>query len=417
MPIVVCGINHKTASITLREKVVFSQEKLPLYLQDLMMNEGLHEAVLLSTCNRSEVYCETDNAEKIKNWFCRQHAATEEELKKALYLHKDQHAIEHIMQVASGLDSMVLGESQILGQMKQAFSESCAAGSVGPLFNRLFQQVFYVVKEVRNASEMGACPMSIASAATQFIKHIFPSPLEKASLLLVGAGSTIQLVLRHLKPFSSTIFITNRHDENADLLTKEYGGKSISFSRLEEALNQVDIIVAATGSAQPLITKKMIKPREKPLFIIDLAVPRNVESDVATYPHVSLYSIDDLKNILQQNRMKGEHAAEKARDMIKQKSGEFMAWLDSFHLVASTIHAYRQQIKNLCDAELTKSLRRLQNGENATDVLTHFAHAFTNKLLHTPSVQLREAGLAGRFDILQLARELLAIPHPESEIS
>jgi glutamyl-tRNA reductase len=415
MPIIACGINHRTAPIELREKVVFAAEKLPLYLQDLIAHEAIHEATLLSTCNRSELYCDTDNAAILLDWFCRQHHLTPEQLRPAWYCYSDQEAVEHIMRVACGLDSMVLGESQILGQIKEAFSEACAAGSVGPRFNRLFQQIFAVAKEVRTTTAIGACPVSIASAAINLAKQVFVRDLKEANLLLIGAGDTVQLVLKHLKSSAvKNLVIANRNRDNAETLASQNSGKGIAFDELPEALKKADIVISATGSPTPIVTKQMLMQRQHPIFIIDIAVPRDVECEVAELPNAALYSIDDLKNIIQHNLRGREHAAEKAHHVIMQRSREFISWLDSLEQVATTIRAYRKQIEALSNIELSKALRQLEKGEDPVQVLASFSHALTNKLLHNPSVQLRQAGVEGRIELLQLAQQLFAIPKPET---
>jgi len=414
MPIIACGINHKTAPIELREKVIFSPEKLALYLQDLSLNENIREAVLLSTCNRSELYCDTDDMNKITEWFCRHHQLTPAELQPAMYFYRQDEAVRHIMQVACGLDSMVLGESQVLGQMKEAFSESCAAGTVGTLFNRLFQQVFAVAKEVRTNTAIGACPVSVSSATVSFIKEHFSKNISESNIVLIGAGVTIDLVMRHLQPQSlQKITIVNRSVENAYELAKKYAVRAASMAELPTTLAQADIVISATGGTTPIVTKAMLSARTKPVFIVDIAVPRDVESSVLELEQVKLYSIDDLKSIIQKNMRGREHAADKAREVIKQRTEDFMAWLHSLDLVATTIRAYRKQIENLCESELAKSLRQLQRGDDPAQVLTVFARALTQKLLHTPTVQLRQAGFEGRIEILQLAQQLFAIPELE----
>jgi glutamyl-tRNA reductase len=417
MPILVCGINHKTAPIDLREKVVFSPEKLSLYLQDLVTEENLSDAMLLSTCNRSELYCVTENTSKMAEWYSRQHAVAPEILQEAMYFHEDEAAVEHIMSVACGLDSMVLGESQILGQMKDAFSEAVACGSISTTFNRLFQQVFTVAKEVRTNTAIGGCPVSVSSAALHFIKRIFPKALSNANILLLGAGATVELVLKHLtNETPQQIWIANRTRKNAETLAEKYQAKAITFSVLPKKLSEVDIIISATGGAQPVITQDMIPVRKNPLLMLDLAVPRNIEPVISEIENVFLYSIDDLKNIIQKNLQGREHAAEKAREVIKKKSGDFIHWLQSLDMVATTIRAYRKQIEDLSQIELMKARKQLERGDDPHQVISMFAHALTNKLLHAPSVQLRQAGFEGRLEILQFAKQLFAIPELESEI-
>ncbi|EKD54273.1 MAG: hypothetical protein ACD_60C00100G0010 [uncultured bacterium] len=418
MPIIACGINHKTAPIELREKVTFSEEKLPLYLQDLLTNENIQEAVLLSTCNRSELYCNADDINKIVDWFCRHHALSRAELMPAMYFYQDERAVLHIMEVACGLDSMVLGESQILGQMKEAFSESCAAGVIGTLFNRLFQQVFSVAKDVRTHTAIGACPVSVSSAAVNFIKEKKQQSLKEMTVLLIGAGATVDLVLRHLQThFPKRILIVNRSSDHAKALAKKYSAEYMQFSELSSALQIADVVISAAGSTAPLVTESMLCSRQKSILIVDIAVPRNIETSVAKLEHVELYSIDDLKTIIQKNLRGREHAAEKAREVIEQRTHDFIAWLRSLDVVATTIRAYRKQIEDLCDAELLKSLRQLQRGDEPKEVLTLFARALSQKLLHTPTVQLRQAGFEGRLEVLQLAQQLFAIPELESELS
>ncbi len=409
MPIIACGLNHKTAPIALREKVIFQSEKLPLYLQDLI-NEGVREAVLLSTCNRSEIYCDSDDAGRLFNWFCREHGLLPEEIQSSWYSFSDQAAVEHMMKVACGLDSMVLGEPQVLGQMKEAFSESCAAGCIGGQFNRLFQQIFAVAKEVRTNTSIGACPVSLASAAVNLAKQKMANPLSDATILLIGAGDTIQLVLRYLKTQSvKQIIIANRRVENIKELAEKNSAKMISFDELPQTLSICDLVISATGSTVPIITKKSLALTTQPLCIVDLAVPRDVDIAVSELSNINLFSIDDLKSIIQKNLNGREHAAEKAHDIIKLKSMEFMIWQNSLDQATAAIQAYRKQIENLSDLELTKAIRLLERGDDPAEVLIYFARALTNKILHHPSVQLRQAGMEGRVELLRLAQQLFTI--------
>jgi len=415
MPIFACGLNHKTTPIAIREQVIFAQDKLSIYLQNLVVEENIVEAVLLSTCNRSELYCHANDLNQVMEWFCRQHALPASILKPLLYFYEGEEAVQHIMGVACGLDSMVLGESQILGQMKAAFSESCAAGAVGTLFNRLFQTVFAVAKEVRTNTAIGACPVSVSSATVQFLKETLPLPLKRARVLIIGAGMTVDLVLRHFKQdFPEHIWLANRNSANAEALANTYPVQVVPLEKIPTLLKEMDILITATGSPTPLVTATLCAARTKPLWIMDIAVPRDVEAAVAQLPMVHLFSIDDLKTIIQHHFSGREHAALKARDVIKQKSQSFMTWLRSLDMVATTICAYRKQIEELCDIELSKALKQLDQGRDPFQVLTTFAHMLTNKLLHTPTVQLRQAGFEGRLEILQLAQHLFAIKKVEA---
>jgi glutamyl-tRNA reductase len=420
MPIIVCGLNYKSAPIALREKVIFPLEKLGVYLSDLATQENIQDAVLLSTCNRSEIYCDASSAEQIVAWFCRQHEVSADEVKSVLYIYEDQQALEHIMQVACGLDSMILGESQILGQMKTAFSESCAAGTISPLFNRLFQQVFVVAKEVRSNTAIGACPVSVASTAVNLAKQLC-GDFTNANVLVVGAGDTAELVLRYLQVLPlKKLSISNRNRANAAILAKKYGAHIVSFKALTSALTVADVVITATGSTLPIISKAMVQTaftkRNTGLTIIDIAMPRDVDASVAELPAVELRCIDDLKMMIQHNLRGREHAADKAREVIHQKVADFISWSQSLALVATTISAYRRQIEEISRTELLKAARQLKRGDDPAAVLASFANALTKKLLHSPSVQLRQAGVEGRVDILQLAQQLFAIHQVEPDL-
>ncbi|MCC2666961.1 MAG: hemA [Gammaproteobacteria bacterium] len=411
MPIFVCGINHKTAPIALREQVTFAPEKIALYLADLINQENMSEAVLLSTCNRSELYCVTDHEMQVMNWFCRQHRVQHNDLAPFLYCYQDRDAIEHIMNVACGLDSMVLGESEILRQMKDAFSESCILGAIGTIFNRLFQEVFAAAKEVRTSTSIGACPVSVSSAAVNFIRNNYSESFSEASVLLIGAGVAVDLMMRYLKIHPpKRIVIANRNPDNATIFSEQYQCELISLKKLPEILSEVNIIISATGSTLPIVTKSMLAACENALLIVDIAVPRDIEPTAAELSHIRLHSIDDLKFIIQQNIRGREHAADKAREMIKEKSQDLMIWISSVAIVATTIRAYRKQVEDLCQIELTKARRQLERGDNPTEVLTSFSYALTNKLLHAPTVQLRQAGYEGRLEILEVAQKLFSIP-------
>lgn len=422
MSITVIGINHKTAAISVREKVYFAVDKLGAYLQDLLQRGDVREAVLLSTCNRSELYCETDDVAAARAWFCEQTTASRAELESALYIYRGADAVAHIMAVACGLDSMVVGEPQILGQMKEVFSESCTAGAVDALFHRLFQQVFSVAKEIRTSTAIGACPVSVASAAAHFAKQQV-TDFTHSNVLLIGAGDTTELLARYLKThLAKPITVVNRSVEKAWALMEAYGCQVESLDNLIPALANADIVFSATGSAQPIVDKKIMlrvmrARKEKPIFLIDIAVPRDIDANVVTLANVKLYCIDDLKVIIEKNRQGREHAADKARELIRKKSTDFIAETSSFDKAAYTIRAYRSQIEALCRGELIKAKQQLQQGVDPAQVLDLFAHAFTRKLLHAPSVQLRQAGVAGQVELLRFAKQIFALTDfgPETE--
>jgi glutamyl-tRNA reductase len=420
MSIYILGINHKTAPIALREKIYFAADKLALYLQDLL-NTGLaQEAVLLSTCNRSELYCETNDIDAVSAWFCAQAGACEHALKSALYVHRDEYAVQHMMQVACGLDSMVLGEPQILGQLKEAFSESCTVGAVDALFHRLFQQIFSVAKDIRSTTAIGACPVSVASAAFHFVKQQRPL-FQQANITLIGAGDMTMLLLRYLNPLmTKPIRLVNRRIENIAKFADEFGVGVFGMDELPAVLSDTDIVITATGSTTPIIDKPMLamvmQSHRTSMLLVDIAMPRDIDAAVAELPNVELHCVDDLKAIIDTNRQGREHAAAKAREMVAKRSVAFMAELNSIDKVAHTIRAYRGQIEDICRAELNKAKLQLRQGANPEDVLGAFAYAFTQKLLHAPSVQLRQAGVEGRFELLRFAKQLFSIQDREIEL-
>ena len=324
------------------------------------------------------------------------------------------------MQVACGLDSMILGEPQILGQMKEAFSESCTAGAVDTLFHRLFQQVFSVAKEIRTATAIGACPVSVASAAIHFAKQQVKD-FSQANIVLLGAGETNALLIRYLKKeFFKSLSLVNRTPAKAMNLAQEIKGNLYGLEQLSEALLQADIVFSATGSPMPIVSytlmaNVMAARHHRPLVLLDIAVPRDVDPNVATLTHLKLFCIDDLKSIIEHNRRDREHAADKAREMILHKSTEFFVETNSFDKVTHTIRAYRHQIEEICRAELIKAKQQLNQGMDPAWVLDAFSHAFTQKLLHSPSVQLRQAGAEGEVELLKLAKQLFALPDHEIE--
>lgn len=419
MSIVVVGINHKTAPVTVREKAYFAVDRLSLYLHDLLACEFAREAVLMSTCNRSEIYCDTSDIEKIRVWFGAQTTLSMSELEPYLYCYEGIEAVDHIMQVACGLDSMIVGEPQILGQLKEAYSESCTAGAVSVQFHRLFQQVFSTAKEIRTSTSIGACPVSVASAAVKFVNERMT--LSKAKVALIGAGDTTELILRYLQAhLDKPIALVNRSIEHAETITERFGGKAFGLHQITEALEEADIVFSATGSPVPVLTKAivetiMMKRSAKPLLLLDIAVPRDIDPAVLELMNVSLYCIDDLKSIIETNKRGREHAAEKARELIRERSAEFMNSLKSIEKISHTIRAYRGQIEDICQVELLKAKQQLELGIDPAVALDNFARAFTKKLMHAPSVQLRQAGEEGHFELLKFAKQLFAIPDSEIE--
>lgn len=412
MTILAFGINHTTAPIGLREKLIFGNEVMPEALGALTHQQGVHEAAILSTCNRTEVYCslETARNEKPVKWLSEYHGLKQDQLTPFLYRHPDADAVKHILRVASGLDSMVLGESQVLGQLKSAYQTGLTAGSIGKLLGRLFQHAFKVAKEIRTTTTIGSHPVSIAFAAVRLAQQIF-GDLSKQTALLIGAGDTIELTARHLHQNGlARMIIANRTLEHAQRLASEYSAYAITLKDIPQHLVEVDIIISSTASQLPILGKGIfestIKTRKhRPIFVVDIAVPRDIEPEVGDLEDVYLYTVDDLKNVIADNMHSREKAAQQAEEIIKTQATYFMGWLGSLDAV-STICAIRDQAQLMQKEVMIHAQKDLQKGVDPEKVLQEITQTLTNKLIHAPSSQLRAAGAEGRSDLLSAAYEL-----------
>lgn len=413
MAFLALGINHKTASVAVRERVAFGPEQLVEALQQLCRVTPCREAAILSTCNRSELYLALDEAqaEAILAWLAGYHGLNLDELRACAYIHQDNDAVRHMMRVACGLDSMILGEPQILGQMKDAYASAREAGTLGPLLGRLFQATFSTAKTVRTDTRIGENPVSVAFAAVSLAKQIF-SDLPRSQALLIGAGETITLVARHLHEQGiKRIVVANRTLERASQLAEEVGGQAVLLADIPEQLVNSDIVISSTASPLPILGKGAVeralkKRKHRPVFMVDIAVPRDIEPEVGELDDVYLYTVDDLHEVIAENLRSRQGAARAAEELVLTGVDEFMARLrerDSVDL----LRGYRQRAEQLRDEELAKALRQLGNGIPAEEVLAQLARGLTNKLLHAPSVQLKKFSAAGRHDALAVAQELL----------
>lgn len=412
MSLITLGINHKTAPLSLREQLAFTPQTLPEALLSLKKLSHIEEASILSTCNRTELYCATtdDNDQAIIQWFSKFHGLDEELIKEHLYLHSHEETIRHAMKVASGLDSMVLGEPQIAGQMKDAFAIASQQGTVGQLLGKLFQRAFAVSKQVRTDTDIGSSPVSVAFAAVSLAKQIF-GDLKETTVLLVGAGETIELATRHLHSQGvNKIIISNRSVERAQKLADEFGGEAISLQHISEHLYRSDIVISSTASPLPIIGKgtveRALKQRKhQPIFMVDLAVPRDVEPEVNQLDDVYLYSVDDLQTVIAENMENRLQAAEQAHEIIDTQVSHFLEWQRSLAAV-DVIAQIRQQTQEQSEEVLAKAKKQLAAGQNAEEALDYLAHTLTNKFLHQPSTQLRQASQDNREDILSVAESL-----------
>ncbi len=415
MYLLTLGLNHRTAPVALRERTAFSPEQLPDAVRSLVANPQVQEATILSTCNRTEIYCRQEQiaTAPVFNWLREYGDLPEDALNSSTYTLPGEQAVQHAFRVASGLDSMVLGEPQILGQMKSAFSVAHQAGTTGKILNRLFQHTFLVAKQIRTDTAIGANAVSVAFAAVDLARRIF-SRLQEQTVLLIGAGETIELVARHLKQNEVRhIIVANRSIERAQALTSQLGSEAISLAEIPARLHEVDIIVASTASTLPILGKGTVesalrKRRHRPMFMIDLAVPRDIEAEVGELDDVFLYTVDDLQNVITANQASRQEAAVEAEKIIDLQVMRFMHWMRSLDSVP-TIRSLRDKIEALGETELEDAQRRLANGENPQQVLEHFARNLSRKFAHTPSQALKQAGQEGNTSLIRTARRLFKL--------
>lgn len=397
MSLVVFGINHNTAPVALRERVAFSPDTMFDALQSIRANTDANETVILSTCNRTEIYVAADQmtSENICQWLAHFHGLSFDELWAQGYFHHDLDMVEHIMKVACGLDSLVLGEPQILGQLKQAFTSAKQADAVAGLFEQVFQKTFAAAKKVRTETEIGANAVSVAFSAVQLAQHIFSS-LADSKVLLVGAGETIELVATHLKEQGvQHITVANRTLANAQKVAEKFNAKVVTLSQIAQQLPVMDIIISSTASQLPIIGKGLVETalkqrRYKPMLLIDLAVPRDIEEEVAELDDAYLYSIDDLQQIVAQNLASRQNAAEQAKSLIAEQVRQFTLWnnaQDSMALLTS----YRQKAEQQKQKLLGRAVAQIADGKSPEVVMQELANKLTNTLIHGPTSALKKA--------------------------
>lgn len=412
MALVTLGINHRTAPVELRERVAFTPERMAEAFAELRATSGASEAAILSTCNRTELYLAGDDdcAPAVLRWLAGFHDMEAGDLEEVLYVHRDSEAVRHIMRVAAGLDSMVLGEPQILGQLKDAYVLSREHGASGSFLSRLFEHTFSVAKRVRTQTAIGENPVSVAYAAVSMAHHIF-ADMSCNKALLIGAGKTIELVSRHLADAGVKSFlVANRTLERAQALAESRGGKGILLSDIPDHLADVDIIISSTASPLPILGKGAVeralkKRKHRPYFMVDIAVPRDIEPEVSSLADVYLYTVDDLRQVIEENVRSREGAAREAENLVTDGVQQFLSQLRALDAV-STLKQFRQRAETLRDAETEKAIRALRNGADPETVLRSMARGLTNKLLHEPSIQVRRATTEGRTEVTQWLREL-----------
>lgn len=416
MSVITLGLSHHTAPVEARGRLAFTDAELPAALLRLKGLAGVGEAAILSTCNRTEIVtvAEPGEEQRLKEWWRRERQVELSLVEQHSFVHRDHSAVLHALRVASGLDSLVVGEPQILGQMKQAYATALSEKTLGPVLTRLFQHSFAVAKKVRTDTEIGAHPVSAAYAAVQIAKHIF-SDFSKQTALLIGAGETIRLFARHLRGQGiGRLIVANRSLDNAQKLAKEIGAFAITLDDLAAHLPDADLVVSSTAARHLIISRTLMeaalaKRRRKPVFLIDLAVPADLDPKIRELTDCYLYTVDDLRSVITENLKVREAAAEQAEAMLVDHAVQFSRWLESRDS-APTIRALRQQARGYRDEVLDKARRKLANGEPAEAVMQFVADTLANKLLHAPSAALKKADVVEQALLLNAAQTLFDLP-------
>ena len=413
MALHILGLSHKTAPLSMREKVAFDGAQLDEALGELNAHSGVSEALILSTCNRTELYCNLDEASPHEplRWLTRYRELGVADIEPHLYRLDDEHAVRHVLRVASGLDSLVIGEPQILGQLKDAYRRAVAAGTAGKLLNRLMQFSFSTAKMIRTRTEIGHTPVSVAFTAVKLAQQIH-GDLGDRHALLIGAGETISLVANHLGGVGiGRMTVANRSHENAETLAAQHGARAIALNDLPDALPQADIVVSSTASRLPIVTPAFVEMALKqrhfePMFFVDLAVPRDIDPGVGTLEDAYLYTVDDLESVVSSNMKVREEAAAQAEEMVHLQVQDYMDWL-KVQSAGATITAYRRRGESLRDEALARASARLAQGDDPAAVAAQLAHTLTNKLMHHPTTSLRRGGTEP--DFIRVAREVLGL--------
>ena len=411
----ILGINHKTAPVELREKMAFSEDRLIGALRALRTETGAAEAVILSTCNRTELYWAGPvGGDRMTAWLASHHAPNVD-FAQSLYLREDRDAVEHAFRVASGLDSMVLGEAQILGQLKEAYRIAQEAGNTGPNLNKLFQAAFSAAKRVRTETQVGANAVSVASAAVALARRVY-SDLSSRRALLIGAGEMIGLTARHVATQGIRhLVIANRSLARAQALAAEVHAYAVGLDAIGDELEEADIVISCTASPAPLLTKSMAAAalrarKRRPIFMADLAVPRDIDPQVAELEDVYLFTIDDLQQLVDENRQQREAAAEGAKLLIAEETARFLAHRRSKD-AGPAIRALRGQADEIRAHTVEQAKRMIASGHPPEEALEYLANTLTNRLLHGPTQALRTAAESADPQLAETLVKMLTEDH------
>ncbi len=415
MPFLVFGVNHKTAPLHVREKLAINSEQLAETLRDLKLQESISEAVLLSTCNRTEVYCYSEECAERPHqqgieWLQSFYNLAASDLKPYLFSFQEDDAVRHLLRVACGLDSMVLGEPQILGQLKDAYRVACDTGTVSKMLNKLMQHTFSVAKQVRTDTAIGSSPVSVAFAAVRLAQQVF-GEFDDKTALMIGAGDTIELAAQHLYDNGlGRMIVANRSIDRAQVLASRFNGFAIPLKELPDHLADADILVSSTASQLPILGKGAVeralrKRKHKPIFMVDIAVPRDIEPEIGKLDDVYLYTVDDLHSVIKENQRSRQTAALQAEDIILAETRHFMDWVQSLDTVA-TIKAFRKSIQASQEELVRKAIQHLTKGEHPEKVMEALARGLMQKFTHTPTVVLREVNESRRDELQKALRDL-----------
>ncbi len=417
MALFTLGINHNSAPIDVRERVAFAPDRIGESLDSIRNISGIEEAALLSTCNRTEMICWHNNPavnDQLPIWLSEYQSFNLKTLTPYLYRYQDAEVIKHTMRVACGLDSLVLGEPQILGQLKTAYRQAQEHNSLGKHLNRLFQHSFSTAKRVRTETAIGASPVSVAFAAVSLAKQLF-TDLNKQTALLIGAGETIELTARHLHSRNiGNIIVANRTVDRAKALADQYNGTAIALPDLPEYIAKADIIISSTASPLPIVGKGIVERalktrKHKPIFMLDIAVPRDIEAEVNELDDVYLYTVDDLQGVITENMKSRQNAAEQAEELVENEVNEFLGWLKAQNS-RDTIQSMRSRAEGHRDEVLAKCHKMLAQGRDPEEVTNFLANTLTNKLLHAPTSTLNQACKQGDMDIIEAAHHIFDLP-------
>ncbi len=410
MTLFTLGINHNCADISQREQLAISANEAPAIVQNLMKDRAVEEAVVLSTCNRTEIYTVTQCHHAVTAWMRRLTKSKQAPLLNKMYEHHDVSMIEHLMSVASGVDSMIVGEPQILGQMKQSYRLALKEGGVGQQFQHLFPAVFEVAKKVRTQTDIGSHPVTMTYAVVQLAKQLFQK-LDQCRVLLIGAGETIELMANYFSQHQiKQMLVANRTLDRAHNIARRYQGVPIRFEEIADVLPNVDLVISATSSDSPILDKATIEAaikgfKRRPIFIADLAVPRDVAYDVAEIEDVHLYNIDHLQIVVKDNQKSRAEAAEQAREIIEVQASHYLRELRVLD-AGDMIRTFRQKMESCRDLELEKAYKNLEKNKDPHLVIQELARSLTNKFMHEPTAKLRDAAYAEHEGLMSLLKEL-----------